>query len=73
MTKCKCRFCSFEIPRFTRLLGKLKNKKDRSDLEDMFNKYIHVSDDLNHAEAKLDGSWPNWEWIKAEKEKRGLI
>lgn len=68
-SKCHCNFCLYWSPIITRIRAALPAKL----LVDFDNYVTHsmcAEMDGEVAEAKLDGSWPGWEWLPAEIEKR---
>ena len=69
--KCECYSCRVEIPSIKRIKAVLPEDLQK-EFETLIGNYYHEQMDHDVAEAKLDGSWPRWEWIKDEKSKRGL-
>jgi len=66
MKKCNCDWCKRVSP----MIQRIRDSLDESmalDFDYLMNRMISTEEDLNYAEAKLDGSWPGWEWIKEAK------
>lgn len=63
--KCKCDWCTKWYPTIKRLDKKLTGKL-KKDFDDLMTHYIGRADDGDVAQAKLDGSWPGYEWMPAE-------
>jgi hypothetical protein len=58
------------MPRYRQILKKLTSAKAISALSDMLDDNCQLAEDLARAEAKLNGTWPGWDWIIEEKKKR---
>lgn len=43
---------------------KLPSDGDRQKLEEFVGHHLNVEQDNDVAQAKLNGDWPGWEWIK---------
>lgn len=70
--KCGCHFCTELIPREKRIREALPPEL-HADLEYIMSAYGADSLDKDVAEAKLDGEWPGWEWMKEAKQKQHEI
>lgn len=67
--KCLCALCNRWSPLIKKIKSALRGKPEAHDFEKLTTYYFYVEDDLNYAEARLDGSWPDWEWLpEARKE-----
>jgi len=64
--ECQCEWCTTFSPGYQRLKART-HPDDLPFLDEMLNRMMCAEDDLNYAEAKLDGSWPGWEWIVEAK------
>ncbi len=60
---CTCKLCTYWHPLQKRIREQL-NDEGKKEFDILTNHLAHVEDDLNYAEAKLDGSWPGWERMK---------
>lgn len=60
---CQCDYCVKWGPFFRRISADM-NDVDKALLEEFLLHESSQSDDLGAAEAKLDGEWPGWEWMK---------
>ena len=69
--KCLCDECLIWGPKYQRIRDVLGGTL-RRDFEELHDHLYMEAFYGNIAEAKLDGSWPGWEWIIKEKAKRGL-
>jgi len=66
---CSCDLCAKWAPWIDRIEKKLKGR-DLKLFEEFCEKSFHEADALGHAEAKLSGWWPGWEWLPKEIERR---
>ena len=60
--RCTCDICTKWAPLHRRILAKLRGK-DRVLFEEFLDMEEQQSTDLGVATAKLDGTWPGWEWL----------
>lgn len=65
---CKCDICAKWSPLFNRIMP-LLTPEDRVLLDEFRTNEMMESLDLGVAQAKLDGIWPGWEWMKDAKVK----
>lgn len=67
--ECMCNSCRHWSPLLSHVKAQL-DERGRALLDEYMN-YIEQSDeDGNVAQAKLEGNWPGWEWMKEEVKKR---
>ena len=57
-TKCGCDFCNHWIPLVVHIEDQL-DKNGKELLNELVNEWMHTREDLDFANAKLDGSWSN--------------
>ena len=60
---CKCDLCTKWSPLHRRIMAKLRGK-DLKLFDEFLMMEANQSDELGVAEAKLEGEWPGWEWMK---------
>jgi len=65
-TKCGCDQCQHWSPLITHIASELSPER-RALLDELVGDWMHQSDDLCMAEAKLAGDWPGWEAVKGFK------
>lgn len=68
--KCSCEYCLRMGPSFKKIRDALPEDL-KPEFEYMVTRLMTVEEDLNYAEAQLDGSWPGWEWITEAKKAAG--
>ena len=61
--RCQCELCTKWWPLLRRVEKKLSGR-DRKLFEQWQMKIANDSDSLGAATAKLNGDWPDWEWMK---------
>ncbi len=69
--KCDCDWCKNWSPKLDKI-SKALPSKERKYFNDFVDYYLNLELDENVAQAKLEGSWPNWEWLPAEIKKHNL-
>lgn len=62
-TECGCDHCQHWSPLIDRISSQL-DEEGKKLLEELVSDWMHQSDDLGVANAKLDGEWPGWEAMK---------
>lgn len=67
--ECLCDHCRHWSPLIKHLEAQL-NEEGRKLLTELTTDWLNASEDRDVAEAKLAGTWPNWEWLPAAIEKR---
>lgn len=61
--KCSCDWCTKWSP----IVHKVRNALDentRIEFDELMDYYVNMEDDLGATQAKLDGDWPGWEFMK---------
>lgn len=66
---CQCKWCLEISPKLKSIKAKLDGE-DAKFFEEFIGMYLTECEDRDCSEAKLDGSWPGWEWIAEEKKRR---
>lgn len=66
MTECGCDQCQHWFPLIEHIRSELSPAR-RALLDDLISEWMHQSEDLSVANAKLEGSWPGWEALKEFK------
>lgn len=66
--KCGCDLCTRWGPLTARIEYQL-DKNGKELLNELINEWMHNREDLDVANAKLDGNWPGWEDMKNFKPK----
>jgi hypothetical protein len=73
---CKCQWCVKWSPIIHRVDSKLTGKL-KKDFDNLITHFMCEGEDGDVAQAKLDGSWPGWEWmpeaIRAHQDKPANI
>ncbi len=67
-TECGCDYCQHWSPLIAHLDAQL-NEEGRKLLDELVCDWMNQSDDVGAANAKLEGTWPGWEWLPAAIEK----
>jgi hypothetical protein len=62
-TRCGCDFCQHWVPLIEHINAQLTDEGKKL-LNELVDQWMNESEDLNVAEAKLDGSWPGWGAMK---------
>lgn len=62
---CDCKLCTTWIPLFGRIKEKL-DEKDKKLFETFLFEWDAETLDGQVAQAKVEGEWPGWEWMKEE-------
>lgn len=65
-TQCQCDLWQKWHPFIRRMLARLKGQ----DLK-LFKELLSQTDELDCANAKLNGTWPGWEWMKDAAKRQG--
>ena len=66
---CKCEWCAKWSPIVHRIDNKLDGKL-KKDFGRLITHFMSEGEDGDVAQAKLDGSWPGWEWLPKEVARR---
>jgi len=67
-TKCLCDWCVRISPMHKRIKDALPEHL-KHEFDYLSNRFFNIEMDLDATEAKLNGSWPGWEWIVEERRK----
>jgi hypothetical protein len=62
--ECLCNHCRHWHPLIEHLEAQL-NEEGRKLLRELTDHWMDDEEDLDVAEAKLNGTWPGWEWLPA--------
>ena len=69
--RCGCDHCQHWCPLLAHVRAQL-DKEGNQLLDELVLDWMKASEDRDVAAAKLDGTWPGWEWLPTEIEKRRL-
>ena len=67
MANCTCVFCTKEYPKYKEMRQSCDVLQLQQYIEELFDNWQMTGHDLDIVKAKLDGSWPGWEWVKEKK------
>lgn len=65
---CKCKWCTVWSPIIKRIDHALSPRLKKQ-FNDLLEHYIFMEEDYDYLQAKMDGSWPGWEWLPNEIKK----
>lgn len=68
--KCSCHYCTVDSPKH-KGIRELLTGQALKDFDYFMNRLMCAEEDRNVADAKLEGSWPGFEWMKEAMQKHG--
>lgn len=66
-SSCQCEYCQKIIPMMQQIIKVIPTEELRKDFDWLMERLMYAEDDRDYYKAKMEGSWPGWEWMKDYK------
>lgn len=71
LKKCDCEWCIKWSPIVQKIMNQL-DEESKQEFDDLIMHYACIEDDLGATQAKLEGVWPGWEFMKGVLAEHGM-